>query len=31
MIDHLIGAVYFLHHFDVPHAAIRPDNIIVDE
>ena len=31
MIDHVIGAVYFLHHFDVQHAALRPQQVLVDE
>jgi hypothetical protein len=31
MIDHIIGAVYFLHHFDVPHSALRPQQVLVDE
>ena len=31
MIDHIIGAVYFLHHFDVPHSALRPQQLLVDE
>jgi serine/threonine protein kinase len=31
MIDHIIGAVYFLHHFDVAHSALRPQQILVDE
>ena len=31
MIDHVIGAVYFLHHFDVAHQAIRPENVLVDD
>ena len=31
MIDHIIGAVYFLHHFDVAHSALRPQQILVDD
>ncbi len=31
MIDHIIGAVYFLQHFDVPHSALRPQQLLVDE
>lgn len=31
MIDHIIGAVYFLHHFDVCHSALRPQQILVDD
>ncbi len=31
MIDHIIGAVYFLHHFDVAHSALRPQQVLVDE
>lgn len=30
MIDHIIGAVYFLHHFGVPHSALRPEQILID-
>jgi len=30
MIDHLVGALYFLHHFNVPHGAVRLDSLLVD-
>jgi len=30
MIDHLVGALYFLHHFNVPHGAVRQDSLVVD-
>jgi hypothetical protein len=30
MIDHLVGALYFLHHFNVPHGAVRIDSLLVD-
>jgi len=23
MIDHIVGALYFLHHFDIAHMAVR--------
>jgi hypothetical protein len=31
MLDHIIGTLYFLHHFDIPHGAVRPASIIVDQ
>ena len=31
MIDHVIGALYFLHHFDVSHGAVRPEMLLQDE
>jgi hypothetical protein len=30
MMDHIIGAVYFLNHFESDHMAVRPDNILID-
>lgn len=30
MIDHIVGALYFLHHFGYPHQAINPSNILID-
>lgn len=30
MIDHLVGALFFLHHYDIPHGATRPDCVLVD-
>lgn len=30
MIDHIIGALYFLHHFGHGHRAVRPSNILID-
>ncbi len=30
MIDHLIGALYFLHHFYGPHGAVRLETVLVD-
>jgi hypothetical protein len=30
MIDHLVGALYFLNHFDVPHGAVRLESVLVD-
>lgn len=31
MIDHIIGAVFFLNHYEIEHSAIRSSNIIVDD
>ena len=31
MVDHVVGAVYFLHHISLQHNALRPENILVDE
>jgi hypothetical protein len=31
MIDHLIGAVYFLHHYQLPHGGVRPQHVVVDQ
>ena len=28
MIDHLIGALFYLHHFDIVHAGVR-DNVVL--
>jgi len=30
MIDHLIGALYFLQHYEIAHGAIRPEAILLD-
>lgn len=30
MIDHLIGALYFLHHYGFVHGAVRPECVLVD-
>ena len=31
MIDHLVGALYFLHHYDIAHRAVRPECLLVDQ
>ena len=31
MVDHIIGAIYFLNHFEIDHNGIRPDNVLVDD
>lgn len=30
MVDHLVGALYFLDHYDVTHGAVRPETILLD-
>lgn len=30
MIDHLVGALYFLHHYGITHGAMRPESILID-
>lgn len=30
MIDHLMGALYFLRHFGIEHGGIRPQSVLVD-
>ena len=31
MVDHLIGALYFLHHFQLPHGAVRLEAVLLDD
>jgi hypothetical protein len=31
LIDHVAGSVYYLRHFDVEHAGLRPENVLVDD
>lgn len=30
MIDHIIGALYFLNHFGISYSAIKPQYILID-
>ena len=30
MLDHIVGALYFLHHYDIPYGAVRPELILLD-
>ena len=30
MVDHLVGALFFLHHYQIPHGAVRPKSVILD-
>lgn len=30
MVDHLVGALYFLDHYDIAHGAVRPETILLD-
>lgn len=31
LLDHIIGALYFLNHFEHDHSAVRPEHILLDE
>lgn len=31
LLDHVIGALYFLNHFSHEHSAVKPDHILIDE
>lgn len=31
MLDHIIGALYFLNHLEHKHEAVCPHNILIDE
>lgn len=31
MIDHVVGALYFLNHFNHNHDAVRPEHILIDQ
>ena len=30
MLDHVVGALYFLHHYEIPYEAVRPEVIFLD-
>ena len=30
LLDHVIGALYFLNHFEHEHLAVRPEHILID-